>query len=426
MTFDYAHKLDTFVGQTGYSSLDARDREAIRDAAFAHRLTFQEFRQVVENARDLAMWGEAPISDWFAARDKAGRATSKAGVLADLAAYMDRLRRDPKRYDPAQSLKPTARERQPVVNRSTDKTVFGMCPVASPKTVCCNLRTIDAVENCVFGCSYCAVQTFYSEEIVFDDAFAAKLDAIELDPGRPYHIGTGQASDSLAWGNKNGVLDALFAFARKHPNVLLELKTKSDNVRYLTQSDVPDNVVCSWSLNTSTIIENEEHFTASLDRRLVAARRVADRGVGVAFHFHPMVYYDGWREDYTAVAGRLIDTFNPSEVRFLSLGSVTMTKPVIKKIREAGNPTRILQMDFVPDPHGKLTYPDEIKVEMFGAMLDALSHWRECVFMYLCMEKREIWERTFGYAYGDNETFEMEFARQTGKKRRGSHSDLIA
>jgi spore photoproduct lyase len=243
-----------------------------------------------------------------------------------------------------------------------------MCPVASPRTVCCNLRTIDAVENCSFGCSYCAVQTFYHDHIAFDEHLARKLEAISLDPDRFYHIGTGQSSDALAWGNKHGMLDALFEFAAAHPNILLEFKTKSDNVRYIIENDTPDNIVCSWSLNTPVIIDNEEHFTARLEARLDAARRVADRGVRVAFHFHPMVYYDGWREDYTGVARRIIDSFDATEVAFMSLGSVTLTKPVIKKIRELGNPTRILQMELVSDPHGKLTYPDAVKVEMFQAM----------------------------------------------------------
>ena len=36
----------------------------------------------------------------------------------------------------------------------SDHTVLGWCPVASPKTVCCNLRTLDAVQGCGMGCSW--------------------------------------------------------------------------------------------------------------------------------------------------------------------------------------------------------------------------------------------------------------------------------
>ncbi len=93
-----------------------------------------------------------------------------------------------------------------------------------------------------------------------------------------------------------------------------------------------------------------------------------------------------------------------------------MIKPVIKKIRELGNPTRILQMELVPDPHGKLTYPDAVKVEMFQAMNEALVPWHEDVFMYLCMEKAQIWERAWGRSYASNDEFEMDFALRTARR----------
>jgi spore photoproduct lyase len=304
------------------------------------------------------------------------------------------------------------------VATTTDKSIWGMCPVASEKTVCCNLRTIDAVENCVFGCSYCAVQTFYTDRIVFDDRFAEKLRAIDLDPDRFYHFGTGQSSDSLAWGNKHGILDALIEFAAARPNLLLELKTKSDNVRDLLARDLPANVVCSWSLNPRVVVENEEHFTASLERRLTAARAVADRGVGVAFHFHPMVYYDCWEADYTELARDVMGRFDPAEIAFVSFGSVTLIKPVIRKLRERGSATRIHQMDLVPDPHGKLTCSDEVKVRMFSTMWDAFLPWRDEVFFYLCMEKASIWERSFGFVHPSNEEFEAGFGRAVMPKLR--------
>ena len=117
------------------------------------------------------------------------------------------------------------------------------------------------------------------------------------------------------------------------------------------------------------------------------------------------------------MAGRLIDRFYSEEVRFVSFGSVTLIKPVIRKIRELGNPTKINRVELVPDPHGKLTYTDDIKVELFRKVYSAFEPWRNDVFMYLCMEKRSIWERAFGYAYDTNAEFEAEFGRRTMPKR---------
>ena len=61
------------------------------------------------------------------------------------------------------------------------------------------------------------------------------------------------------WGNRGGILDEMCDFARAHPDVLLEFKTKSANVTYFLDParTVPANVVCSWSLNTPPVIEHE-------------------------------------------------------------------------------------------------------------------------------------------------------------------------
>jgi spore photoproduct lyase len=416
---DYSAKFESFKNRTLFEKLGPDQQAFLTGLASNLQLTFQEFRLVVEAARDLSMWGGEDLKDWWSAQalqsGLSGRQL-KDHVLQRLKNHMNRLRSSPKTYPRAGLFEPKERERKLISTEQSTKKIYGKCPVASDKTVCCNLHTIDAVERCVFGCSYCTVQTFYGDKIVFDENFAEKLRAVSLDPERFYHFGTGQASDSLAFGNRNGILDALCQFARDYPNILLEFKTKSNNVRYFLENEIPENCVCSWSLNTTTIINNEEHFTASLEQRLEAARLVADRGVKIAFHFHPMVYYQGWDNEYAGVASRLLSGFEPEDVLFVSLGTVTFIKPVIQKIRELGRETKILQMELVSDPHGKVTYPDKIKIMMFNSMLEAFEAWKDEVFMYLCMEKPIIWEKTTGSVYRNNEEFEEDFAIKTMRK----------
>lgn len=413
---NYEVKFQTVKGQTSFSELDPEHRELVHEIASRYRLTFQELKRLCDAAQDVAMWGETSLLEsWREKRPTLANRTSKERFLQTLESRMRSLRSGAKSY-PSEGLdKPAPFALRPTVENS-DKTVVGMCPVASEETVCCNLRTIDAVENCGFGCSYCSIQTFYGDEVAFDARLGAKLESVELDPSRFYHFGTGQSSDSLMWGNQNGVLDALCDFARKRPNVLLELKTKSKNVEYFLRHRTPPNVVLSWSLNTPTVINNEEHFTASLSERLGAARRVVDRGIKVAFHFHPLVYHENWRRDYTAVAKRLMEELSFEDVVFLSFGTVTFTKSVVKAIRKRGRSTKMLQMEMEPASKGKLSYPVRIKKEMFRAMYESLAPWHEDVFMYLCMEKRELWQATFGRAYDSNEAFEADFGRQVSRK----------
>lgn len=288
---------------------------------------------------------------------------------------------------------------------------LGACPVASEGTRCCNLLTLDAVESCGFDCSYCSIQSFYNQNKVgIDKNFKEKLKNLDLDPNETYHIGTGQSSDSLMWGNKDGILDALFEFARTNQNVILEFKTKSNNIKYFLENDVPKNIICTWSLNTQTIIDNEEHLTASLDERIGSARALADKGVLVGFHFHPIVQYKNYLDEYKVVYDRLQNEFTTDEVVLISMGTLTFIKPVMKQLRQREMKTKILQMPF-ETINGKQSYSLETKQEMFKHAYNCFESWHGKVYFYLCMEAHSLWKDVFGYEYKNND--EMEYAMKT-------------
>jgi len=283
---------------------------------------------------------------------------------------------------------------------------LGACPVASEGTRCCNLLTLDAVESCGFDCSYCSIQSFYNQNKVgIDKNFKEKLKNLNLDPNETYHIGTGQSSDSLMWGNKDGMLDALFEFARNNQNVILEFKTKSSNIKYFLENDVPENIICTWSLNTQTIVDNEEHLTASLDDRINSARTLANKGVLVGFHFHPIVQYKNYLEEYDLIYKRLQEDFTSDEVVLISMGTLTFIKPVIKQLREREMKTKILQMPF-ETINGKQSYSIETKKEMFKHCYDSFASWHGKVYFYLCMEAHSLWKDVFGYEYSSNNQME--------------------
>jgi spore photoproduct lyase len=421
----FRDKFEQSKERTLFGFLAPATQKVVREICYRYPFTFQEIRQIAEIARDLEMWGIDSLENLW---DTLEAQTPQDVSLTERKKYLFRalserilqLKRLPKDYSCGMPVLNLRSKKPKAVTRETPDRIFGDCPVASPKTVCCNLRTIDAVQNCAYGCSYCTIQTFYGSEIRFDANVREKLAAIHLDPKRFYHFGTGQSSDSLAWGNHKGMLDALCEFAAAHSNILLEFKTKSSNVAYFLDHKIPSNVVCSWSLNPEIIIRNEEHGTASLAERLRAARVVADRGVRVAFHFHPIIYYLGWDRDYPQIAEELQQRFRPEEVLFVSFGSVTLIKPVVRKIRERGGPSRILQMEMVPDPHGKWTYPAPVKLELFRTLVTAFQPWKDSVYMYFCMEHAWFWDQVFGHHYSSNDAFEDDFGNKIRPKIQAS------
>jgi len=411
-------KIETLSKYQVFACLPRGDRDFLIRKAKEFPLSFQDLKQLSDLAADLVMWDGPRLSDLWDEddTDKLTGKTRAHAVLARIRRTYEGLRNSPPDYTDFHGSPPPVHALN-YVARESDDTILGTCPVSGERTRCCNLQTLDAVQQCGFACSYCSIQSFYDEgRVYFIKNLGKKLRALELDPDRTYHIGTGQSSDSLMWGNREGLLDQLFDFARSHPNVVLELKTKSSNVAYFLENPVPPNVVPTWSLNTQVIVENEEHLTASLKDRLAAARAVADRGVLVGFHFHPIVHYLGWEKEYASIYRHLQDHFSPDEVVMISLGTLTYIKPVIRLLRSQHFKSKILQMPLA-DAAGKLSYPFETKLRLFTHAYESFSEeWKGEVFFYMCMEDPRLWKPVFGREYPSNEDFEEDMKRRYTEK----------
>ena len=401
------NKIKLLKGDSIYSSLSDQNKLFLETISSKYKFSYQELRQLSVISADFSMWKSKSVRDYIIEIESENAAgLHKKDVLKILVSRWNDLKDSKTQYESQSSkIRERPAPRKVTVSDSQNE-VFGMCPVASEKTVCCNLMTIDAVQGCSLGCSYCSIQTFYTDgKISIDKNLAEKLSKIPLDPSKNYHIGSGQSSDSLAIGNREGVLDAQLEFARKNSNIILEFKTKSSNIDHLVKTDVPKNVFVSWSLNPQLFIDNEEHGTASLDQRISSARRLSDKGILIGFHFHPIVYYENYEKDYSDVVKKVMTTFEPSEIAMISMGTLTFIKPAIQKLRSTGLSSKVLQIPMA-DAVGKSSYTREIKAEIFNQVYSQFDHWHDRVFFYLCMEESAVWESVFGEYYSSNTEFE--------------------
>jgi spore photoproduct lyase len=391
-----------------FATLPPEEQRYLTHLDERYHFSFQQQRQLIESACDLAMWQLGPLQDWIDEENVAtlqGKARTKT-LIANHLLLMQQERGNPTNY---QDFVPDTRlpDKYKSLFVSSD-TLMGRCPcpVEGEKTRCCNLKTLDVVQQCAFGCSYCSIQSFYNKhEVKVVENLSNRLQELVLDEDT-WHIGTGQSSDSLLWGNNYGTLDALAILASRYPNLIIELKTKSKRSDYLSLN-LPLNIVSTWSLNAPTIIEKEEHLAATLRGRLDAARRARDKGRIIGFHLHPMVYFKGWQEEYGALIEAVTSMFLPDELMMFSLGTLTFTKAVLRQLRTDHYPTRVLDMELTPAA-GKYSYPLETKRRMFSFAYEQFpSSWKQgSPFFYLCMEDPSLWEPTFGYSYPNDKAFE--------------------
>ncbi|MBI3558519.1 MAG: radical SAM protein [Deltaproteobacteria bacterium] len=279
-------------------------------------------------------------------------------------------------------------------------TFIKQCP-GTTNMLCCQYHIVNMVSNCPFDCTYCYLQTYLNQPMTTfyvneDDIFAQVSKLCERPPVAQLRVGTGELSDSLALDPITGFSVRLADMMSKYENVRLELKTKSKNVEHLLELKKRDHVVVGWSMNPREIINAEEHGTARFEERLKAAALMASEGFGVAFHFDPMIYTDGWQEMYEAAATELLANVDHKQIRWVSIGGLRY-QPQLKPIALKRRPETTLFMDeTAPGTDGKVRYLRSQRTEMFQFLNRIIKERAPTVYTYLCMESMPVWEKALG------------------------------
>jgi spore photoproduct lyase len=277
------------------------------------------------------------------------------------------------------------------------------CP-GSDGQVCCNYFVINFASNCPMDCSYCYLQEYLAHNPALkvfanvDDLLTEAEELLSKHRRYFFRIGTGEITDSLILDPYIGFTREVVPFFAEQPNVLLELKTKSNCVDDLLTLDPKERVVVSWSMNPQVVIDADEHGTASLLERLQAARDCQDAGYRLGFHFDPMIEYPDWAKDYEEMVEQLFASVDWRRISWLSMGVLRNTPGLKRAMRKRLPRTRLLAAEQVPNPDGKLRYFQPLRIEMYRKMLGWIRRAAPTVKVYLCMESKHVWEQVFGYA----------------------------
>ena len=280
------------------------------------------------------------------------------------------------------------------------------CPAGTPGLVCCNYLVVSLISNCPMDCSYCFLQEYLANNPTLkvftnsDDLLDEVAQVVDRQPWRQFRIGTGELSDSLALDALLGFSADLVPFFAARKNVLLELKTKSDCIDNLLRLESHGRVVVSWSLTPPAIADTEEHGTAPFAERLRAARRVQQAGYKIGFHFDPLVEYPRWETDYQQALEQVFTTVDPRGVAWVSFGSLRITPPLRKAIRQRFPQTRLLSGEQILCDDGKWRTFQALRVKMYRALITQLNRSAPTVPVYMCMETAPVWQKVFGHAPG--------------------------
>jgi len=276
------------------------------------------------------------------------------------------------------------------------------CPGTSDH-ICCGYHVINAITNCPMDCSYCVLQGYLNNPFLtlysnWDDLVEEIGSFLAEHPHSFFRLGTGELSDSLALDLIFPISQLLISFFAERENAILELKTKSAEINHLLHLNHRGKTVFSWSLSPTKMIEEEETRTASLEERIHAAQRCQEKGYPIGFHFDPIIFYEEWEKGYQETISSLFRRIDPKGVIWISLGGFRYPPQLKNIVKERFPGTRIFLGELFPGRDGKFRYLREIRVEMYKKMFGWLRNVDPGLFIYLCMESKEVWEEVFGWA----------------------------
>ncbi|MBN2600468.1 MAG: DNA photolyase [Candidatus Marinimicrobia bacterium] len=301
-----------------------------------------------------------------------------------------------------------------LLTRSKGDIVNG-CPGTDDSYLCCNYQVINQTQNCPMHCSYCILQFYLNQPATvlytnYDEIFIELKQKMLRQSKRFFRIGTGELADSLA-------IDGSVLFAKQAirvfseiPNALLELKSKTTNIHDLLQIEHNGHTVLAWSLNPQEIIRQNELKTAQLIQRLTAARKAAEAGYLLAFHFDPILFHPHWKKLYGELIDELYLHIDPERIAWISMGSLRFPPSMKEKIIDRYPNTAIPYAEMVRGMDGKLRYARPLRLPMYQLIYQKLTAVSNPPFIYFCMESPLIWKEVFGKAPDSNAHLDFMFA----------------
>ena len=231
--------------------------------------------------------------------------------------------------------------------------------------------------NCVYDCRYCFLQGMYrsAHYVVFvnyEDFFQAIADNIRAAGDASAHFFSGYDCDSLALDPVTGFVKEFLPLFRDHPQALLELRTKSTQIRSLLDQEPIPNCIVAYSFTPAEIADAIEHKAPPVSKRLQALQRLQARGWHIGLRFDPLIYQEGATEQYERLFAQVFNAVDTALLHSVSLGSFRLPKSFYRSVARLYPDEVLFASPLEETSEGMITYREEIRADLVSFCRDAL------------------------------------------------------
>lgn len=249
--------------------------------------------------------------------------------------------------------------------------------------------------GCPWDCDYCFLQSYHPEgvprfHVNLEDLRAELLEKLPADRLATVHAG--ELTDALFLDRATGLSGILHEVAAERPNVVFELRTKSDDVSAPAELSPLENFQVAWTMSPPDVAEELERGAPSFRERVRAMKRLAFAGHKAGLRFDPVIRVDGWEKRYADMVERISWDVKPGSISGVVVGLLRFSPTLPECVRRRGGNLKIFLDEFVRCADGKMRYFKFFRVEMHRVMIDAVREFLPGVPVAIAGETPEVRE----------------------------------
>ncbi|MGD8640823.1 MAG: DUF1848 family protein [Gammaproteobacteria bacterium] len=234
--------------------------------------------------------------------------------------------------------------------------------------------------NCIYDCRYCFLQGMYRSAhyllfINYDDFYREIGETVDRHAGESCYFYSGYDCDSLALEPVTRFVDSFLPLFERYPQAILELRTKSTQIRTLLERTPLDNVIVAFSFTPENVSKQLEHKVPSLERRIEAINKLQQQGWKIGLRFDPLIYEDGYAEHYRQLFDQLFSHIDPCALHSVSLGVFRLPETFYRNMQKL-YPNEKLFAARMTQRNGMKSYSGELEQAM-------ISHCETLLFEYI-------------------------------------------
>ena len=248
--------------------------------------------------------------------------------------------------------------------------------------------------NCPFNCLYCYLRDYFMHgAFVFyvniEDMFS-ELDQFKKSGTM---ISAGIVNDSLVYDSITNISRDLLEYFKARPDLVLEIRTKSHNIKNLLELEPIKNLIVSFTFSPQEIVDRYELKASSLSDRISAAKQLQEKGYRLGLRFDPIINIENRKKHYETMVDEIFSSLDHNKIVNIGIGGLRYKKGLRQKVLSERK-TDLFFNELIVGIDGKERYFKKIRIDMYKEIIDRIKK-HGSFDIYLGMEPDYVWKQVF-------------------------------